>query len=128
MQQLATSLTHSGTHMLHVITQCYPPPDRGDVLVYTPAKLAPTLQPHYNAHDGSQAKRAYNEIGSCWRLSRLMPATADERCADANIFACARNTVCVRRRLQRIGIQSYHRRRRQLRDITTYKCPQLNAR
>jgi len=63
-----------------------------------------------------------------WRPSRLTPATADERCADANIFASARNTICVRGRTQRISIQSYHRRHRQLRDITTYKCPQLKAR
>ena len=53
-----------------------------------------------------------------------MPAAAGERCADAHIFAFARNTVHARRHLQVIGIQSYHRRRRQL----TYKCPQLNAR
>jgi len=46
--------------------------------------------------------------------SRLTPTTADERCAVANIFASARNTVRVHRRLQMIGIQSYHRRRRQL--------------
>jgi len=60
-----------------------------------------------------------------WRPSRLTPATTDERCADANIFASARNTICVSGRTQRISIQSYHR---QLRDITTYKCPQLKAR
>ena len=41
-------------------------------------------------------------------------ATADERCADANIFTSSRNTVPICRRLQRIGIQSYHRHRPQL--------------
>ena len=45
--------------------------------------------------------------------SRLMPATADERCAGANICASVRNTVRVHRRLQRTGVQSYHRRRQQ---------------
>ena len=63
-----------------------------------------------------------------WQPSRLTPATTDERCADANIFASARNTICVRGRMQRISIQSYHRWHRQLRDITTYQCPQLKAR
>ena len=44
-----------------------------------------------------------------WRLSRLMPDTVDEMCVGANIFAFARNTVCVHRRLQWTGIPSYHR-------------------
>jgi len=72
-------------------------------------------------------KSFINYVAQPWpqrRPSRLMPATAGERCADANIFAFARNTVRVRRHLQGIGIQSYHRRRRQ----STYKCPQLTAR
>ena len=43
-----------------------------------------------------------------------MPATADEKYADANIFASARNTVLICRRLQRIGNQSYYRQHRQL--------------
>ena len=43
-----------------------------------------------------------------------MPTTADEKYADANIFAYARNTVLICRRLQRIGIQSYYRQHRQL--------------
>ena len=56
------------------------------------------------------------------RPLRLMPLQT--RDADANIFAFTRNTVHIRRHLQRISIQSYHRRRRQ----STYHCPQLNAR
>ena len=50
-------------------------------------------------------------------------ATADERSVEANIFASARNTV--RRRLQRIGIQS-SAAASAVRDITTYKCLQLS--
>jgi len=42
-----------------------------------------------------------------------MPDTGDERCAGANIFASARNTVCVHRRLKRTDIPSYHRWHRQ---------------
>ena len=51
-------------------------------------------------------------------------ATADERSVEANIFASARNTVRIRRRLQRIGIQSSAAAA--VRDITTYKCLQLS--
>ena len=51
-------------------------------------------------------KERNNEIGSWWRLSRLMPAITDERCANANIFASTGNTVRVRRHLQRIDMQS----------------------
>jgi len=57
-------------------------------------------------------------------------ATADERCADANIFASTRNTVYV------CGAQAPSEDRypvlpsaaSAVRDIMTCKCPQLNAR
>ena len=32
-----SSLPHKGTHVLYGITQCYLPPGRGDISVYTPA-------------------------------------------------------------------------------------------
>ena len=48
-----------------------------------------------------------------WQPSQLTPAAADERCVDVNIFVSTRSTVCVHRHLQRTGILSYHRRRRQ---------------
>jgi len=34
----ATSLTATGTHMLHGITECYLPPGRGDIPAFTPAE------------------------------------------------------------------------------------------
>ena len=33
-----TCLTTTGTHMLYGITQCYLPPDRGDLPAFTPAE------------------------------------------------------------------------------------------
>jgi len=42
-------------------------------------------------------------------------------------FRFARNTIRVCRHLQKIGIQSYLQQRRQLWDITTYKCLQLST-
>jgi len=50
------------------------------------------------------------------RLLQLMPATADDRYVDANIFASARNTVRVRRG----SVSSL--------TIGGVECPQLNAR
>ena len=49
------------------------------------------------------------------RPRRLMveAITIDERCADSNIFASTRNTVCILKHLQRIGIKSYRQLCRQ---------------
>jgi len=38
VQQPATSLTATGTHMPYGITQCYLPPDNSDIPTFTPAK------------------------------------------------------------------------------------------
>ena len=34
-----TCLTATGTHMPYGITQCYMPPDRGDLPAFTPAEV-----------------------------------------------------------------------------------------
>ena len=61
------------------------------------------MHPHfYGAMKPSQA--SYDFISRS-----LMPAAADERCADANIFTSARNTIRIHRHLQRTGILSYNR-------------------
>jgi len=68
------------------------------------------MHPHfYGAMKLSQA--SYDFISRS-----LLPAAADERCADANIFTSARNTICIHRHLQRTGILSYHRQ--QMRFLT----------
>ena len=67
------------------------------------------MHPHfYGAMKLSQA--SYDFISRS-----LMPAAADERCADANIFTSARNTIRIHRRLQRTGILSYHRQQMRFR-------------
>ena len=43
IQWIATILTATGTHMQHGITQCYLPPDRGDIPALTPAKAGMRL-------------------------------------------------------------------------------------
>jgi len=75
----------------------------------------------YGAMEWSQA--SYDFISHSLIMRRS--ATADERSVEANIFASARNTVRIRRRLQRIGIQS-SAAASAVRDITTYKCLQLS--
>ena len=55
----------------------------------------------------------HDRRGWRWQPSQLTPAAADERCVDVNIFVSTRSTVCVHRHLQRTGILSYYRRRRQ---------------
>ena len=43
LYQLATSLTTTGTYMPYGITQCYLPPDRGDIPADTPAEAGTRL-------------------------------------------------------------------------------------